>query len=306
MCLCVVCAAVPPLPGEGEKLKIIQIIETLAYRHAKRRVDLSFDFIVQNPATQPQQLRLLHRGVVEMKLESFHPTTSDERQKLIWKLYEERGRIQYEDGCPDRISFHARDNCFRHVEKPIEVELMRLHEQAGPLNLEKRPDGYENADLVPFTSVVLPMPIPPGPPVAFRVNITIPPPTYDYLVGNGTTSFSVDSSELLLNYIKKLDIPRLAHGDKAWSDLLADLEKDRIIPQAYDIVILTGNGNGNRVKAHPESDGVIRIPPEGPELSDALYWYYTNSSRFFLSLRYLDVPPPPQAVQPQRAELAAR
>ncbi|EKD30501.1 MAG: hypothetical protein ACD_78C00030G0001 [uncultured bacterium (gcode 4)] len=278
MSTCIVVSA--PLSDQAQiQLNVSQVIETLAYHREKKRVDITFDVLVDNPTPNPGSLKFIHRGVVTVALERFPEHPTEPRDNILRKVYQQRIRAS---GKSNHILFHPRVNCFGFQPEGVEVftvppeQLSLIADDFGQSALT--PDS-----LIPFTSFVV-RGFPAYGKSLFRIRMTIENPTYDCFVSDDE-SFSVDGSGRLMDYIAFRDLPRAPND--SWQKLFErEICPGHIVPSSYDVVILKPP-LCEALTVLPGTAQIAEIPLPEEGLEEQAYWFAARSEFFYLDLKYL-------------------
>jgi len=272
---------------DEERLRLLHVVETLCYQQKRRLVDLRFDIIVQNPASEAQSIMILHRGSVPGRLDNhftlaeagvpmeFAVKSSSVTQLLLELYAHNPTRLAWnKEGF---IEFHPRWNCVGCSPEIVKIQPLLN------LNIEML-DENPILPIRPFSRFVI-GPFPPRVSTCFSLCLSVVGATYDHLVGTNA-SFSIDGATRLLEIIKSKDLPEYCRDSASNED--PPNSESIIYPHAYDVVIPKDKTVCDKLSISAPSAQAVCFLRKADVRRNIAHWYATQSPDFYLELSYAD------------------
>lgn len=271
----------------GQDLALLQVIEGLAYGRQAERVDITFDFLLDNRRNTPSRLIFVHRGrtVLQPSGENLLSSCGKENlgknsslailrgiyKKRLWSSGGQRG-------------FYERENCYLCKPAPIPVE----HWVPGAIEIRPCEDFAlaEEDVFLPFSAFEATLPAKRS---WLRLHLVVAGATYEYLVKR-QIHFWVDGPGRVLEQIAEKDIPQRGYLVPGAADFFNHrLKPHWISADAYDVVIY-GKGIDevdSEVISEPITGDVFEAPLDKAIQCYARH-YVTRSPEFWIDCCYAD------------------
>ena len=300
MSLCIIIADADK--KRDDRLRLMQIVESLVYNREKKSVSISFDVLVGNQRGEEVSLFLVHRGLSPCVLQrdnllSYERQSPDQwrdedavpREAVLRAVYQDDKQIiDPVKGRATTPKFHERRDSFGLQNAPTTIDCMEQSGLSISTEILAKEDDWPEGIFPPFSAFRV-GPLRPGN-SWFRIVMEMTGLSYDYLV-DYPVHFWVDGPHRVQQQILEKDIPLRGHMMPECEAFFKTHIADFVLePIAYDVVIhLPGtDGVSGRIVAEPCSGDEYVASITHPAVSKRAVRFVTRSPEFWIDLRYAD------------------